>query len=468
MRCFSIYTDELTSRLDCYFNYAAKHNTLKSSFPQLPLFELVKSQTGGTPSKDKPEYWNGTIPWASPKDFKSHHLADTEDHISELGLNNSSAKLIPANSILVVVRSGILSHSLPVAVTQKPMAINQDIRALIPTEAKIATEYLAIYLSTFSKQLLPLITKHSTTVQSINTDQFAKIKIPLPPLSVQNQIVEIMRSASEQKRQKEQEAEQQLNSINDYVLKELGIARPQVKERTCFSVAESEARGKRLDPKKYSDIPKAILKSIRASSFKQKPLSELIINDIAGEWGEDPNTTEENGEFVLCNVLRNTNFDNQLNLNFDDVAQRLIAKDKLARIALKQGDILIEKSGGSPTQPVGRIALIEKISSAYAFSNFLQCIRVNEQESLSAYVFAYLRALYGLNYMEYLQNQTTGIKNLIGEEFRAIPVPLPSLSVQQRIAAEVKKRMAVAEKLRSEARACGDEATQRVEKLILG
>src|SRR5690554_6221352 len=84
---------------------------------------------GKTPSKAQPKYWNGSIPWVSPKDMKSPDIVDTEDHVSELAIREG-LELFPANTILFVVRSGILRHTFPVAVSHGPCTINQDLKAL--------------------------------------------------------------------------------------------------------------------------------------------------------------------------------------------------------------------------------------------------------------------------------------------------------------------------------------------------
>ena len=110
---------------------------------QVPLSELGGWSGGGTPSKSNPVFWeDGTIPWVSPKDMKVGRIADSEDHITELGLNNSATNLIPAGSVLVVTRSGILRHTLPVAVTAVPVSVNQDLKALTPG-VNILSEYVA-------------------------------------------------------------------------------------------------------------------------------------------------------------------------------------------------------------------------------------------------------------------------------------------------------------------------------------
>ena len=95
------------------------------------LKEIADICGGGTPSKARPEFYQGSIPWVSPKDFKGGEIGDSEDHITEEAIRNSAAKLIPAGSVLVVVRSGVLKHRLPVALTRVSVAVNQDVKAFI-------------------------------------------------------------------------------------------------------------------------------------------------------------------------------------------------------------------------------------------------------------------------------------------------------------------------------------------------
>ena len=99
---------------------------------------------GGTPSKSHPEYFMGTIPWVSPKDMKQTIINDSIDHITEEAIANSTTNLIPRNSVLMVIRSGILKHTLPVAINNVPVTINQDMKAFVPDNA-ISTEFLIYY-----------------------------------------------------------------------------------------------------------------------------------------------------------------------------------------------------------------------------------------------------------------------------------------------------------------------------------
>ena len=99
---------------------------------------------GGTPSKAHPEYYkDGDIPWVSAKDMKTDVLKDSQIKINQLGVDNSTARLVPVNSVIMVIRSGILKHTLPVAVNKVPITVNQDLKVFIPGE-RILTRFLAV------------------------------------------------------------------------------------------------------------------------------------------------------------------------------------------------------------------------------------------------------------------------------------------------------------------------------------
>ena len=84
---------------------------------------------GGTPPKSHLEYFEGTIPWISPKDMKSCFITDSTDHITETAVQNSTTNLVPQNSVLMVIRSGILKHDLPVAINLIPVTIRSTCNA---------------------------------------------------------------------------------------------------------------------------------------------------------------------------------------------------------------------------------------------------------------------------------------------------------------------------------------------------
>ncbi len=97
---------------------------------QQTLSECANFISGGTPSKKNGPYWDGETPWISPKDMKVDLISDSEDHVSNLAFADTSLKAVPANTSIIVVRGMILSHTVPIALTARTVAINQDMKAI--------------------------------------------------------------------------------------------------------------------------------------------------------------------------------------------------------------------------------------------------------------------------------------------------------------------------------------------------
>lgn len=148
----------------------------------------VSFRGGGTPSKGNPVYWNGAIPWVSPKDMKSEVIRDAQDHITQRAVAESSTSLVPAGSLLMVVRSGILRRTIPVALCSREVAINQDMKALTGT-GQLAMDYFVSLIHGCEKLLLQIWTKQGATVESIEHQYLANTKVPIPPREEQQQIV---------------------------------------------------------------------------------------------------------------------------------------------------------------------------------------------------------------------------------------------------------------------------------------
>lgn len=154
-----------------------------------PLGQLGNWTGGGTPSKANSAFWtNGSVPWISPKDMKIQVIGETEDMITPDAVERSSTKPVPAGSVLMVMRSGILRHSFPVAVTDRIVTLNQDLRALTP-DAAVDASFLARFLSRASTMILGECSKDGTTVNSVDADALARFQIPLAPLAEQKRIV---------------------------------------------------------------------------------------------------------------------------------------------------------------------------------------------------------------------------------------------------------------------------------------
>jgi len=179
------------------------------------LGDLVTVMGGGTPSKGNPAYWDGSIPWVSPKDMKSFELFDSQDHITAQAVAESPVKRIAPNSVLVVFRSGILAHTLPVAINRAPVTLNQDMKALTP-RGEVSCDYLAYYLRSAQRDILDAAKKKGATVESIDADAFLRTPVSFPALPEQRRIVariEELAAKIEQARGLRREVMQEINSI---------------------------------------------------------------------------------------------------------------------------------------------------------------------------------------------------------------------------------------------------------------
>ena len=116
-----------------------------TSHTNIALDDLVSIVGGGTPSRSRPEYFGGDIPWITSKDMKRWDINSSLEYITQKGLSESATRMVPAGSILIVNRSGILKHTLPIGIARRPLAINQDLKALIPNDG-VDSEYLARYI----------------------------------------------------------------------------------------------------------------------------------------------------------------------------------------------------------------------------------------------------------------------------------------------------------------------------------
>ncbi len=144
--------------------------------------------SGATPSKDVLSYWEGNIPWVSSQEVKSDIIKDTGLHISEEAINSCSTQLMPAGTLVMVVRSGILQHTIPVALLGVSATINQDIKAFQFNHLMLPA-YFKYYIQGENDALLSVIIKDKTTVESVDNQLLLSLKIMVPPIEEQKAIV---------------------------------------------------------------------------------------------------------------------------------------------------------------------------------------------------------------------------------------------------------------------------------------
>ena len=152
------------------------------------LEEMCSFGSGGTPSKNNSNYWNGKIPWVSGRDMKSAQLWDTTLHISQHAVDESSTRIAPAGSLLVLVRGMGLAHGAQLAELMVPCAFNQDIRSIKP-KCGLLPRYLLFALRVRINASDNILSNAAHGTLKIDMDQLQKVQIPVPPPQDQERII---------------------------------------------------------------------------------------------------------------------------------------------------------------------------------------------------------------------------------------------------------------------------------------
>lgn len=144
--------------------------------------------SGGTPSRGIPSYWGGSIPWVSPKEMKIKELDTTEEKLTKAGLE-TGLKLMPTDTIMIVVRGMILAHTFPVARTLVPAAFNQDMKALVVGE-DFRPKYIQLWFEHAAPRYLQLVSESSHGTKRLESDKLFSLSVPKVSQKEQDQLIE--------------------------------------------------------------------------------------------------------------------------------------------------------------------------------------------------------------------------------------------------------------------------------------
>lgn len=158
-----------------------------------------------------------------------------------------------------------------------------------------------------------------------------------------------------------------------------------------------------------------------------KQLKQLLEFNAPGDWGDD-------GGPHMYNVLRSTNLTNERRLDLSDIAVRALKPQKAEQLAPRKGDILLERSGGGPDQPVGRVGYVADNLPGHAFSNFLHLLRPDTQEIKPSFLSWVLHRINRTGRILRLEQQTTQMRNLNFRDYLTMPLPVPPPDEQIAIA----------------------------------
>ena len=260
---------------------------------------------------------------------------------------------------------------------------------------------------------------------NINAQKLSQLMIPIPPLKEQGRIVAEM---------------DKWISLIDIVKNGKGDLLTVIKQAKS-KILDLAIHGKLVPQDPNDEPPIELLKRINPDftpcdngHYTQLPdgwcvvtLKDLCEN-INGLW------KGKKEPFVNVGVIRNANFTKDFKLDYSNIEYIDVEQRTFAKRHLENGDLIVEKSGGSDNNPVGRTILYEGKSGVFSFSNFTMVLRTrNNDIVLSKFLYYYILAKYQKGDMRLMQTQTTGLRNLILDKFLSMPIHLPPLSEQKRI-----------------------------------
>jgi len=458
MQSFTVSSNEIEGRLDCFFYSPKNQVSIKSKFPLVTVKDVTSNVI------HPPEYKRIYAAYG-------YQLLRAQN-VKPLGIEINSNKvfldkdylkgkklIFPEIGDVLVVRSG--ANTGDCAVIEKDhvdLILGAD-NLVCKCNDKISPFFLKTYLSlNVGRKILSLYQTGATNYH-ITPENLKKIKIPLPPLSIQDQIVDIMRSTYNQKKQKEAEAQRLLDSIDGYVLDELGIKLPEIKIKKCFLVWNNEVV-QRLDPLYYS---KDVFSFLKEFSYDVKPLEGITCYLKTG-FAAGNSQQEAVNEGII--QIRPTNIDDIGLLKFDrNIYLKKEYLDKKNDDLLQKGEVLFNNTNSQ--ELVGKTSFFD-LEGQYFCSNHITRIKINEDFVSPTYLWIilniYQKAKIFFNLCTNWNNQS-GV-NI--ELLKTVKIPLPPLEIQNKIAEEVKRRMSEAETLKAEAGKIIEEAKKQVEGMILG
>lgn len=381
-----------------------------NSAAMVKLRDLGEWTGGNTPSKANPEYWtNGTIPWVSPKDMKVDEIASSQDRVTEATLIEGRISMVPEGSVLFVTRSGILSHTLPVAVTKVPVTINQDLKALKP-RVGVLPQYVAHAVRGASRRILKECSKHGTTVASIETSALLDFEIPLVEVDKQRRIVA--------------EIEKQFSRLDEAVgsLQRAKRNLKRYKSAVLADAVEGELAGHR------EGWACSVLGNIALS----------VRNGIS----EKPDA-EAGTRILRISAVR------PLELAENDVRYLRGPLEAYESFRLTSGDALFTRYNGSP-ELVGACAVVPQLGHPTVYPDKLIRVRVPLDVLSPAFLVLAASTGQGRAFLKSRIRTTAGQAGISGADIKQLPIRLPSLAEQHRIVAEVDRRLSIVREVEAE------------------
>jgi len=480
-KVFIINRSELEGRLDINFNSFSIRKIVekiksKGALKLIDITEPIKN--GSTPSDGKFE--NSGVTYYRSQDFTLYSFSKNQ-YISENFNSKIIRSYIKKGDILLAVVGATLGKVGYVYSEELEGNINQNIARIRINNDKFLSEFVAIYLNSNIGQKLIQRYATITTQAYLNNQQLGKIPIPLLKIEVQQNIINIVKSAYLKKQQKEAEAQRLLDSIDDYLLGELGITLPKeeehlpqntdknnsynldndnplVKKGRLFLTNLSEVTGKRIDPDYNKIYYTNLLNAIKF--VNNKPLKDLtsLIDYGLMPTQDYANSMEEGIPFIRVTNILNTGY-----IDMSDIKYIPFDTPRIENKLVKENDILMVQCGST----TGKVAIVPKQFENYLANSFSFIIRSNN-EILQEYLFYILNSSIIQKQIKRSQNIVSVRPNTSKPAVENLLVPLPPLEKQNEIATHISQIRSKANVLMQQGKEILEQVKQEVERMILG
>ena len=415
------------------------------------LGDRFDSWGGLTPSKANLGYWGDGLPWVSSREIKGDRVVATTYSVTQKALDETGLRVCPAGTVLIVTRSGILAHSLPVAIADVPVTINQDMKAFYSDEPFL-NEWLALYLRSSASTLLQTTRREGTTVQSVQYPILKDTLIPVPPVVQRQEIIDAaVRALGMQATVTTHvlSAKRAVERLHHAVLAAACSGRLTAGWRELHPNIDgatghvARARERRLAEVggRYSEptVNEHALDVELPETWTVAPLGWLLSSIKYG--------TSKRSEYGVNGtpVLRIPNVSDG-RLRLVDLKFAAFLDRELQDLALVPGDILMIRSNGSP-QLVGRSVLVNSDAQGMAYAGYLMRLRTDLQVIAPAYMTAALATLDTRRQIEMPLRSTSGVNNINTDEVRSLRIAVPPLDEQTEIVRQVDQLTELADDL---------------------
>jgi len=456
MKCFTVYADEIEGRIDpLYLKNISIIKNPKTLFKLVPLGDLLK---------DKVQYGANerAIEGNPEEDIRYIRITDIDEYGNlkkdewKTAERADNKYLLQENDILFA-RSGATAGKVFIYKKEFEKAIYAGylIRFKID-ENKANPKFVFFYTQLKRYNTWVKSIQRPSGQPNINSEEFKSFEIPLPPIGIQNKIVSLMEKAYSQKKQKETEAQRLLDSINDYVFGELGIKFPELKDKMTYAVNSDEVRNNRADAYYYQPKFEEVEKAIEKGKFEVKELKELVEFIPGYAFSSNDYVHTKGTKLLTIKNIREKSIDlNEVTLLPEDFY------NEYKKFQVKKDDIVIAMTGAT----IGK-SFIFNIDDKVLLNQRVGIIRLSKKLN-NLFLLAFMKTSI---FRQKIFRQSCGgaQPNISESEILSINIPFPPITVQNKIASEVKRRMRKAEQLQKESKEDLEEAKKEVEKIILG